>query len=139
MFMYIHTEASLTNIPDRLLRTPLFADIGVDGRKTFHLGSFRDIHNYWLAFQTVSLDITAGESFMPHEEAFLSQFPVDGLKAMTTIISAEPLTVKRYKSKELRMKFCDCLKGKAVNEISDDGRLPGDGLGPGGTDSTLFA
>lgn len=149
MCLYIHKEASLTNIPDRLLRTPLFADFGDDGRKTFHLGSFKDIHHYWLSFQTASLDITAGKTFKscfsyPIIRNSHGDVSIAVCRCWQRITFAEPPAdrsgkKKRFKSKEEKLKFFDCLKAKAANEIVDDGRLPGDGLGPGGTDSTLHA
>ncbi|KAI0233752.1 General transcription factor 3C polypeptide 1 [Lamellibrachia satsuma] len=109
IFVYLHRRASII---DTSAETTGLAERPVS---SYEFNVFKDIEKYWFNLQWICCNTS-----------------YEVIKCPTNKMAVS----KTSKPPE---RFLQCLKGKAVEEIVDDGKIPGDQEGASGLDSSFWA
>uniref|UniRef100_T1JE27 Uncharacterized protein n=1 Tax=Strigamia maritima TaxID=126957 RepID=T1JE27_STRMM len=114
-FMYLHRTVAVI---DTRLSEPSYSQITSDKeykKLIFQLDSISDLDNFWHRTQEICLQTPLG---------------------CRTSLQTENVIVERVDSKAVMIAAC---ASKNIDEIRDDGTIPGDGRGAGGFDTILYS
>ncbi|GBM50717.1 General transcription factor 3C polypeptide 1 [Araneus ventricosus] len=114
LFLYVHKHAS---IKDTTISPSGYVHIKKDMNyevKTYTFESEDDIETFWLDLENIAFHTSLGK------------------------FSAAAGKTIRITEADYKPELISATKSKQFNEVVDDGNIPGDGLGAGGFDSSLY-
>ncbi|XP_036395311.1 general transcription factor 3C polypeptide 1-like isoform X1 [Megalops cyprinoides] len=101
-------------------------------RRSYTFNTLQDVENFWFDLQCVCLNTPLGVIRCSRSKPSQTTDEKEGEEQLDTSAAMEP---ERPDQKYSRIAYT--LKGSA--DVTDDGVIPGDGLGAGGLDSCFFA